>query len=244
MLPLVPVVTTTLGARPDIAAAIKLGYESSHYERVGGVIRHADNKRIVAWLRDMGTLSPDSALLRQLGPLTQLAAATSVINLSVTVITFAIVMKRLNAIESKLNEISKLLEEINRKLDLSFYANFRAALELARSAFVMQDERNRRASAMQSIDRFLAAEYHYLGLLDAELDAEGLAAAPFLNTLTLAYISVAKCYLELEEVKTARQHLQEGSQALSSRVERFYNSVIEVNPAIYLHPDLADDISL
>lgn len=77
-----------------------------------------------------------------------------------------------------------------------------------------------------------------------ELEAGSLAIFPFLSTLILAYMSVAHCYLELGEMETAHHHLQEGSQILSMRVERFYSSVIDVNPAIYLHPRLADDIPL
>lgn len=214
------------------------------YERVGGVIRRIDNKQIVTWLRNIEVQTVDLSVLNKFGPLLQLTAATSLLNLSVTAVGFAVVMQRLNTIERKLDAISKALEEVNRKLDLSFYANFRAALELARSAFAMQDETNRRISATQSINRFLEAEHHYVGLLDMELEAGSLAIFPFLSTLILAYMSVAHCYLELGEIRTARHHLQEGSQILSGRVERLRSSVIDVNPAIYLHPRLADDIPL
>lgn len=241
----IPLITTTLSVRPELARKVIWGLRTREYERVGGVIRRADNKRIVTWLRNVEDSLPTGwSPVADLGPLVQLNAATSLLNLSVTAVGFAMVMRRLDTIETKLNAILGTLQEINRKLDLNFYANFRAALELARSAFAMQDERNRRVGATQAINRFLEAEQHYTSLLDMELEAGSLAVSSFLSTLILAYVSVGRCYLELGESRTARRHLQEGSQTLASRVQEFYTSVIGVNPAIYLHPDLAGSISL
>lgn len=237
---LFPPVTTTLSARPQVAAKVLWGLSTGQYERVGGVIRHAKTKRIVAWLRDTGVPINAPAL----GPLMQLNAATALLNLSVTTIGFEIVRQRLAAIERDLGSILEIIQRVDRKIDLGFYANFQAALQSAKSAFTMQDDRNRRVSANLAINRFLEAEHYYLGMLDEELEAGSVAVSPFLNTLTLACVTVARCYLEMEEVETARQHLQEGSDILSSRVQEFYTSIIGVNPAIYLHPQLANSISL
>lgn len=241
-----PLVTTTLGTSPEIAAKITHGLNPPNpiYERIGGVIRRVDNKQIVTWLRDVNMQGVDPAAIHKFGPLLQLNAATSLLNLSVTAVGFAVVIQRLNLIEHKLDAISQELKKINRKLDLSFYANFRAALELAHSAFAMQDETNRRISATQAINRFLEAEHHYLGLLDMELETGTSAIFPFFSTLILAYMSVAHCYIELSEIQTARRHLQEGSQTLIERLEKFYDMLIGVNPAIYLHPKLANTITL
>jgi hypothetical protein len=242
---LIPIITTTLGIKPEIAGKIIAGLTNGTYERIGGVIRRVDNKEVVAWLRNITeTLPPDSTIINKLSPLLELSTVTSVINLSVSTIGFVLVMKQLNVIEEKLATLSKILIGINRKLDLSFYANFRAALELAHTAFDMHDDTNRRISATQAINRFLEAEHHYLGLLDTELQAGSPAISPFLNTLFLAYVSTARCYLELGETETAWRHIQEGDTALSSRVKRYYSSIIEINPAIFLHPNLADSISL
>jgi hypothetical protein len=240
---IVPITTATLGVKSGFAEKVIRGLANGEYERVGGVIRRVDNKRVVTWLRTV-RVEFDWSKLINLGPLMQLTAATSLLNLSVTAIGFAMVMQRLNAIQHKLDAIAKVLEEVNRKLDLSFYANFQAALDLARSAFAMQGEANRRIGATQAINRFLEAEHHYLGLLDMELEAGSLAVAPFLNTLILTSVSVARCYLELDEIQSARDHLQQGNEVLASRVRKFYDSVIGVNPAIYLHPELTDSISL
>ena len=244
MLGVIPITMEILGVKPDLADQVIRGLVSGEYERVGGVIRLTDSKRIVTWLRTATDPQLDLSKLLKLGPLMQLTAATSLLNLTITAVGFAMVMKKLNVIQQKLDAIVKVLAEVNRKLDLSFYANFQAALDLAHSAFAMQGEANRRTGATQAINRFLEAEHHYLGLLDMEMEAGSLAVAPFLNTLILTYVCVARCYLELDEIQSARDHLQQGNEVLASRVHKYYDSVIGVNPAIYLHPQLADDISL
>jgi hypothetical protein len=241
---LVPI-TTTLGANPEIAGKIIAGLSTGIYQRVGGVIRRVDNKHVVAWLRDLSAGQPiDANVLNSFGPLLQLNAATAVLNLSITTIGFVMVLRKLESIQDQLNTISTNLAGINRKLDLSFYANFQAALGLARDAFSMHDEKNRLMNAALAINRFREAEHHYIGMLDNELLAGGQAVSPFLSTLFLAIVSTARCHLELGETETAWQHFQEGEAALSPRVKQYYNSIIEVNPAIFLHPALAECVSL
>jgi hypothetical protein len=59
---LIPIVTTTLGARSEIAGKIIARLNTEEYKRIGGVIRRVDNKEVIAWLR---TVSEDQ---RQYGP--------------------------------------------------------------------------------------------------------------------------------------------------------------------------------
>jgi tetratricopeptide (TPR) repeat protein len=240
----IPIITTTLGARPELAAKITWGLDNGVYERIGGVIRHAENKQIITWLRNIDGMSIDPSIVTKLGPLTLLSVATSFLNLSITAIGFAIILRRLGEIKQQLALIGSSLAGINRKIDLSFYANFGAALELARTAFEMREESNRRITATQAINRFLEAEHHYLSLLDMEFDTDSWAASQFIDTLILAYVSTARCYLELGEVETARHHLEEGSRILFPRVRHYYEAVVGIKSAIYLHPQLSSEISL
>jgi hypothetical protein len=52
----IPIVTTTLGVRPEISDEVIRGLMPPKpiYERVGGVVRRIDNKQIVTWLRNVG----------------------------------------------------------------------------------------------------------------------------------------------------------------------------------------------
>lgn len=128
--------------------------ESQAYERVGAVIRDAQTKEVVTWLREVApSLSQASKIFSQFG------SVASIINLGVTAMGFALVMNRLNEIEQRLNEIEqrlkqtqKVVNRIERKIDISFYAQFRAALELAQNAFTMTKPENRMASAMLAIN--------------------------------------------------------------------------------------------
>jgi hypothetical protein len=61
------------------------------------------------------------------------------------------------------------LNEIDKKLDLSFYTEFRAALDIAAKAFRMSDAKNRKPLAFQAIQSFAQSEHIYKKYLDQEL---------------------------------------------------------------------------
>lgn len=69
-------------------------------------------------------------------------------------------------------------------------------------------------------------------------------ADDYLTTLYLAYVTEVRCYLELEELDTAHQRLQEGLRALKPRFEKHMNTLLTSNPAAYLHPSLKNQIDL
>jgi hypothetical protein len=246
----IPIIATTLGVAPEIAGKIRAGLDARIYERVGGVIRRVDNKQVVTWLRDVSEGLPiDATVLSKLGPLLHLGAVTlnavtSTLNLGITAIGFVMVMKQLESIQDQLKTISMTLADIKSKLDLNFYANFQTGIQLAKAAIAVRDGENSQKHASDAINYLTAAEQQYLPMLDRELKVGSQAVSPFLSLLFLAYASVARCYLIENETKYAWQHLQEGEAQLSSRVKQHYSSIIEVNPAIFLHPTLADSISL
>ncbi|MEH2164193.1 MAG: hypothetical protein V7K38_24860 [Nostoc sp.] len=174
----------------------------------------------------------------------QVTSAVSVLNLGVSVIGFAVIAQRLKELEKRLQEAQKLLNKINRKIDLSFYANFRAAIELATNAFTMTKTENRRSSALQAINRFLEAEHIYTEYTDIELEQKSQIADEYLLTLSLAYLAEARCYLELEEHDTALRRFQEGSIIIRSRIQKYVDILLTSNPAAYLDPELKGQIDL
>lgn len=216
------------------------------YERVGGVIRDTQTKQVVAWLREA---APEVPILTQVGSVASvLNLGFSILNLAVSVTGFIIVTNHLNKIERQLQQIKEDLLKSNQvlanKIDLSFYVNFRAALNLANNAFTMTKVENRRVSAMQAINRFLEAEEYYTACADEELERNSRAADEFLLTLSLAYVAEARCYLELEELPTARRRLQEAAVALRPRFNQYVNTLLTSNPSAYLHPVLEEQINL
>ncbi len=221
----------------ELSDEIARGLISGDYERVGGVIRDADTKRVVAWLRQVGTSTDLSKLLR-------LTSVASTLDLAVSTMSFAVMMKRLYAIEHQLQLAQEILRMVDYKVDLSFYANFRAAVELAKNAFTMSSQENRKVSASQAINRFLEAEEHYKHLVDVELERASQVTDEYLLTLTLAYVAEVRCYLQLEELDTAQRRFQEGAAELRPRFEQLVSTLLTSNPAVYLHPELKDEVDL
>ncbi|MEH2193952.1 MAG: hypothetical protein V7K98_15140 [Nostoc sp.] len=234
-----------------LADWIVKGLKDGTLERVGGVIREVGSKHIVTWLREQ---IPNNSTVNQLGELgrsvqltqeiLQVTSAVSILNLGVSVIGFAVIAQRLKELEQRLQQAQKLLNNINRKIDLSFYANFRAAIELATNAFTMTKTENRRSSALQAINRFLEAEHIYTEYTDIEIEQKSQIADEYLLTLSLAYLAEARCYLELEEHDTALRRFQEGSIVIGSRIQKYVKLLLTFNPAVYLQPQFRGQIDL
>lgn len=232
-------IDVTLMLNDEIAEGLAKG----RYERVGGVIRKKTTKQVVAWLREALGPASEGDVSKPLD-LSPIGSAASILNLAVSTMGFAVVMSRLGVIEQELQQRQEILRWVDRKIDLSFYANFRAALDLANNAFMMSNLENRKMSAMQAINRFLEAEQHYKHLVDLELEQGSQFADEYLLTLVLAYIAEARCYLQLEEVETAHRRLKQGIVDLRPRFEKLVNTLLTSNPAAYLHPGLKGQIDL
>jgi len=237
----------------EVPKRIMQGLFSGELERKGGIIREMKSKQVVTWLREAGKTG-SQVLSTNLPPSTLSAAANSalafatpvigVLNLAVSTMGFITILKRLGVIEQQLEQAQGFLKSIDYKIDLSFYANFRAALDLACNAFTMTNSETRKMSALQAINRFLEAEHHYTTLADIEIGNGSLVADEYLSTLCLAYFTEVRCYLELEELDTARFRMQEGVAALRPRFEKHVNTLLTSNPAAYLHPSLKEQVGL
>ena len=230
---------STVNVTFQVPKHIAQGLSNRTYERVGGVICEANSKQVVAWLRETGNAGKVvESVLQNVG------AAPSVLNLAVSTMGFAIVLQRLGVLEQQLHQAQEVLQTIDYKIDLSFYANFRAALDLAMNAFTMTNAETRKLSAMQAINRFLEAEHHYTKLTDIEIGNGSQVADEYLSTLCLAHVTEVRCYLELEEIDTARRRLHEGAAILRPRFEKHINTLLTSNPAAYLHPGLKEQVGL
>jgi len=226
----------------QIPEHITQGISNGVYERVGGVVRKVGSKQVVTWLRE--AYQTGEPALSNILSLSSVGTASSILNLAVSTMGFIVVQKRLGVIEQQLKQAQEVLQTIDYKIDLSFYANFRAALDLAINAFTMNNSETRKMSAMQAINRFLEAEYHYTKLTDIEIGNGSQVADEYLSTLCLAYVTEVRCYLEMEEIDTARRRLQEGVAILRPRFEKYINTLLTSNPAAYLHPCLKEHVGL
>jgi hypothetical protein len=222
-----------------LPTSIQAGLASSTYMRFGGTIRETATGRIVALLRDTGpSISSQTLALLQIG------SAASVLNLGITTIGFAVVLKRLDELERRLQSAQKLLHHIDTKLDITFYGNVRAALDLATNALTMTNLKHRESSAMHAIAMLAKARYHYTALADLHLDQQSQFVDEYIATLTLAYVAEARCYLELEEADAAQRIIERGTSEVGTRARQHVQTLLTSNPAAYLHPKLRGTIDL
>lgn len=235
----------TVTATFVLADWIVKGLASGEYVRWGGAIREAGTGKIVAWLREVGSTAAQlPELLQQAQGVLLVGSTASVLSLGVSVMGFAVVTQRLKELEERLKQAQEVLNKINHKIDLGFYANFRAALDSATNAFTMSKLENRERAAFQSIDRFLAAQHHYIDYTDVELEKGSQIADKYLLTLSLAYVAEARCHLELGEPDVACRRFQEGATVIRSRIQRYVDLLLTSNPAVYLQPQFKDQIDL
>lgn len=229
----------------DLPAKIITGLSDGTLARNGGVIQDKLG-RVVMWLREVPNPGvqplPDPTSLASQS--LSLIGATSALTLGISVLGFAVIHNKIKELESRLQEVQQALETIGQKIDVSFYANFRAALDLARNSFSMTDKENRHNSALQAINRFLEAEHVYADLLNQELSKESSICGDYILTLCLAYLAEVRCYLELGEYATALRRFQESQPKISQYISRYIDILLTDTPAIYLHPSLKDLISL
>lgn len=230
---------STIEAHFQVPEYIASGLQNGTYERVGGVVREHGTKQVVAWLREA---APDKLINFAPKLLQGGEAFAGVLNLAISVCGFSLVLNRLNKLESNLRESQELLTQVDRKLDLSFYGNFVSAIKQANAAFLMSSQENRSHSAMQAIDRLLAAQHHFTGMVDVEIHRDSNSVQNLLPTLSLAYVAEAKCYLEMEEISMALLRLQEGMEVLQPRYKQYVMQQFANPKALFMHPDCKDKI--
>ena len=229
----------------DLPANIAAGLADNTLVRNGGVIQ--DNAgRVVAWLREVPGAEQVGAVSQAGGTSSamSLIGAGSMLTLGVSVLGFTVIYAKLKEIEGQLQEFQKAIEDIDEKIDMSFYANFRAALDLVRNTFSMSEESNRQNSALQAINRFLEAEHIYSDMLNKHLEYQSPICGEYLMTLCLAYLAEVRCYLELGEYDTALRRFQEGKAQIQTHTKTYLDILLTERPIIYLHPQTRHVVDL
>ena len=228
-----------------LADAIIKGLESGELVRIGGVIREVASGKIVTFLREASSnISTFPQQIQMAQGALMMGSATNILSLGVSVAGFTMLNQRINDLEKRLKQAEELLNKLNQKIDLGYYANFKAALNLAMNAFSMTQLNNRQDMAIQAINRFLEAEHIFTDYTDRELASGSQIADEYLLTLSLAYIAESRCYLELGEYKTALIRFQEGSEIIRERIQKYVELLLTSNPAVYLQPEFENQIDL
>lgn len=218
----------TLTATFQVPDWIQNGLETGEYERVGGVIRETDTGQITAWLRETDPSQPISVQnVSKTLSLLRTGDAVGVLNLAISAIGFTVLLNKVRHLEEAIAGQNNAIEQIHRKIDLSFYGNFVAAIQQANMAFITRNPETQRIAALQAINRFLEAQHFFESTLEVALKAESPSAESLLSTLFLAHTAELRCHLELGEVDVASARLLEASKVLSAASSRFIDSILK-----------------
>jgi hypothetical protein len=221
----------------SLTEELSKGLANGIYQRVGGAIFDTKKGAIVSFMREFGAVDKLLTLIEK-------SPSVNILTLGISTMGFVIMLKQLELISKRLESIESEIRNTRSKIDLAFYANFRAAVSLAQNAFSMSNAQNRKVSAMQAINRFTESRYHYFALADKEIELQSVLMDEYVTTLALTTIAEVRCYLELEKLDTAHRVLETEENLLRPRAERLINSLLTSNPVAYLHPSLKGKIDL
>ena len=179
--------------------------------------------------------------MRPIGKLTNIMAVVGgigVLNLGVSAVSLAVLVKRFSDIERQLDA---LYEEFQKDRSAYLRAGLIAAADAATAA-VKGDHDNKRAYSLQAIDRLREARIHAMSKV-RELKASGD------NDLLLAHLSEAmqvdsvliRCYIERDDHANAGRHLDRALVEYRDIVRIVVSRTLGDNRAVFFHPKVSDE---
>ena len=180
-------------------------------------------------------------IMQQFGALTNLVGMVGgigVVNLGISAVSLAVLVKRLHDIE---NQLEKLHEEFQRDRDANLQAGLEAAQDAATAA-IEGDHENKRSYALQAIDRLRQARVHVLDKV-RELESGGN------NELLLGRLSQAmqidavriRCYLERDDLFNAKRHLSQSLVDYRELARTTVHRMLGSSRAVFFHPTVSDE---
>ena len=239
----------------DVPAAIANGLASGSLERVGGIVRFADNKQIVAWLQESGNMLDHAAKGLPLLSTLLTAAGTNVgtietlmevapvgldlIDIAVTLYTLDRVHKRIDVLQ---DQISAVYDRLEKEYAKKKSASIRFALNQADS-FLNSESYVNRAGMFPNVVRDLAkAEANLLEDIAHFLDDNKLSeAGQTIDCAILLDWIAAYCAVDFGQEKDAIYQLYKNTTGLKPLVQRLVRRLVGKNRALYFHESVSDD---
>lgn len=224
----------------EVPNYVQAGLLNGNYERIGGVIRETGSKHIVAWLRDGVEVSNVWQDLRNANLLNRalmtFAGTGLLVNLAITAATMAAISSRLDNLT---HQLAKLNDEITSQFKRERDVEFKIALRLADNVMMSSNEHVRREQAIHAV-RGLYATYEQLLQDFEQAMPENLPLAQhYLVRALYAIIGATSCYLKIEEVKTAKQSLQEDIKVFQVRTRQLVMELLGKDQALFFHPSVS-----
>jgi ribosomal protein S15P/S13E len=249
----------------EIPSYLQKGLESGALERIGGVVRERTNGQVVAWLRDSvayeqqtakAAPNPSSPIygviqasqVRQLSTgaslttsqLMKLSVAGQMVNLAVSVLSFGVLLQRLDDLEKQIQGLGEaILQEFKRDRD----NDFQVALEAARDVYEHADKNQKDLAARSAIDRLKSARNNFLrdfenAVIDRSNREKIKLAQALLERAIYAQIAVARCYWVTGNADTAAKQLGEELPKFKKHVKSLIEALLSPDPALYFEASI------
>ena len=244
-------ITVQLEMPPDI----KKGLDSGSMERVGGVVRRSDNKRIVAWLREGGSMSrgpSKSGLLRSViraGGIPG-AAALAMLDGPLPVLDIAVagyaLIELISQIEDHHNRFDQIYEQVEEEFRRDRLVELTSALNYAKLIQSAQSASLKSQMVGQVTERLLQARAQLFWDIDEWHHGEKLAeyASQSLGYQILAMqvsTMIVRAWLDIGEEKLALEWLSSAIRGHKERAQLYSRDRVGGSPALYFHPSVNGD---
>lgn len=230
----------------DVPTAVVRGLADGSYERVGGIIRNASDKKIVMWLQEGGSRASQALAQPPLAGISGAASAStmlSAVNLGVSVAGFALVLQQLNLISDRIRSIEAKLERVSQKLDDQVLGRLKAGINACQNAVELQDSSLRIQMAGQALLELHGARQFFTQQV---IRSAGKAEAASADYIALAFVALAaevQTYLQLDEGAKAARTLRQGLLELQPGLTQLMKAVLECS-CHYLKPEFTGVINL
>lgn len=218
---------------PDV---IEAGMQSGILERVGGVVRHAQSKEIVMWLRDGASITTSqNPVAPFLGALSRLNPALLVAHIALTAVTFERTLTMLQTLNAQMQQLEAAVkQEFQYERDLGL----RVALEQARDAFSGSTVEFRHAAANDAKNALQKALTYLLDELERQFQSPSpnpVLITNVFNRALLAHANYLNCLLFMDEIELARVRAEERLPQLCDAAQRLVQLWLGDHQALYFH---------
>lgn len=239
----------------EVPDDIAKGLLNGTLERVGGVIRFADSKQVVAWLREGGNMSRNvssgmnllPSLLRAAGmnakSIAVVAGAVTIagplLDVGITAFTIYRLQRR---IESLKQEIADIYDRLDQNFEKAKAAKLDAALYLAGQFLNAEDIDIRRGMLHGVIQGLVLAEKELLQDISSALNENKLSLAGKLIDCAISVDTMAaRCADDFGQQELAINSLKENVAVLRPHVDRLLLRLVGGQPALYFHRSVSED---
>lgn len=241
----------------EVPTFIETGLADGSMERVGGVFRFAENKRIVAWLREGGELTEEiassrSGMLQTILKSTGRSAATisNILGKAVPVLSIAFagyeLSKMIGGIEDNQREIEAIYERVEEQFRRDRLTELFTALEIGRRILNVRDP-DVKAQQVGEVNVLLVKSKEHVtqyfnDLLNGELNPETNEQALRYVTLAMQITTMqARCWLEIGEVESALEWLCFGWEETGGLTRRFAHARLGSRRAYFFHKSISQE---